>query len=172
VRDTQVVLLNGPAGVGKTTVGRALAALAPNGACIHGDCLKNFTVTRVEGAVEGGLGYKNGAVVAATFVAAGYDLVVFEYVFEQPSALDRFRAAFHAPAPVSLFTLWAPLEVVVARERGRPDRAPLGRRAVESYRAVERHLDQLGRRIDNVDASPHQVAATIYALCRDGVGRI
>ena len=35
--EPHVVILNGPAGVGKTTVGRARAALVPNGACIHGD---------------------------------------------------------------------------------------------------------------------------------------
>ena len=136
----RVVLFNGPPGAGKTTVGRALAALVPNGACIHGDCLKAFVVTRVEGAVESGLGYKNGAVVAATFVAAGYDLVVFEYVFERPEAVSRFLAAFHAPAPVYLFTLWAPLDVVVAREQGRLGREPLGPRVAQSCRAIEAHL--------------------------------
>ena len=52
----RVVLLNGPAGVGKTTVGIALASLVPNGPCIHGDQLRSFIVTRVDGTVEGGLG--------------------------------------------------------------------------------------------------------------------
>ncbi len=67
----RVILLNGPPGGGKTTVGRALASLFPNGACIHGDCLKHFVVSRVDGAVRGGLGYINGAAVAANFIEAG-----------------------------------------------------------------------------------------------------
>ena len=65
----RLILLNGPAGVGKTTVGRLLAGLVPNGACIHGDSLKDFVVSRVEGAVGGGLGYVNGAASLAPSVA-------------------------------------------------------------------------------------------------------
>jgi MoxR-like ATPase len=47
-----VVLLNGPAGVGKTTVGRRLAASARNGVCVHGDDLRRFVVTREPDAVH------------------------------------------------------------------------------------------------------------------------
>ena len=51
----RVVIVNGPAGVGKTTIGRLLAARAANGVCIHGDALADFIVTRVAGSVEQGL---------------------------------------------------------------------------------------------------------------------
>ncbi len=165
---SRVVLLNGPAGVGKTTVGRALAALVPNGACIHGDCLKRFVVARTDGAVRDGLGYVNGASVAANFVDADYDLVVFEH----PSHVERFLASFHAPAPVHLFTLWAPLSVVVERERDRLDRERLGDRVVACYRAIETHLDHLGYRIDTVGLSPREAAAEIYRLCDEGLGAL
>ncbi len=173
IHDTaRVVLLNGPAGIGKTTVGRVLASLVPNGACIHGDCLKNFVVSRVGGTVLGGLGYINGATVAANFVDAGYDIVVFEYVFEHPAHVDRFLAAFPLPTPVHLFTLWAPLSLVVERERTRPDRERLGERVVACYRAMEPHLGQLGHRVDNVDRSAQDVAVHIHGLCKEGRGGV
>jgi chloramphenicol 3-O-phosphotransferase len=166
----RVVLLNGPAGVGKTTVGRALAATVPNGACIHGDCFKRFIVSRVEGTVAGGLGYTNGATVAASFVEAGYDLVIFAYVFERRANVDHFLATFGPPVPVHLFTLWAPLHVIMERERTRPDRKRLGRRVAACYRAIEQDLDQLGYRIENVDVPPHDVAREIYHLCTQDLG--
>lgn len=168
-----VVLLNGPAGVGKTTVGRSRAGLAANGACIHGDALAGFIVSRVEGGVESGLGYTNGATLAANFVA-GYDLVVFEYVFERRAHVERFVASFHPPAalPVHLFTLWAPLATVIAREQARPDRRPLGDRVERCYRTLEAALPELGHRIDNGVASPADVARAILRLCVAEIARV
>jgi len=160
----RVILLNGPPGVGKTTVGRMLAGLAGNGACIHGDCLKHFVVSRSEGAVTGGLGYINGATVSANFIAAGYDLVVFEFVFERLSHVERFLSAFHAPVPVHLFTLWAPLETVLAREQGRPNRAPLGDRVAACYETMARNLDALGARIETATIAPAVIAQTIHRM--------
>lgn len=166
----RVILLNGPPGVGKTTVGRALAGLVPNGACIHGDCLKHFVVSRVDGAVRGGLGYVNGATVATNFVEAGYDLVVFEFVFERPSHVDRFVSALSAPVAVHLFTLWAPLETVLARERSRPNREPLGDRVAACYETMAENLAMLGARIETARMPPEMIARTIRQLAKEHSG--
>lgn len=62
VVDQLVVLINGPAGIGKTSVGLRVAARAANGACIPCDTRKRFIVTRAEPiTVKLGLAY-----VAAT----------------------------------------------------------------------------------------------------------
>jgi chloramphenicol 3-O-phosphotransferase len=162
-RTQRVIVLNGPAGVGKTTTARALAKSVDNGACIHGDDLRDFIVTRREGSVRGGLGYRNGATIAANFIDAGYDLVVFEYVFESPAACEQFAAAYLCDAPVHFFTLWAPLEVVCRRERSRSGREPLGKRLQECYRAIDRHLDELGQVIHTDARTIDDVIAEIAA---------
>lgn len=167
---SRVILLNGPPGVGKTTVGNALASLVDNGACIYGDHLKSFIVSRVEGKVAGGLGYKNGAAVATNFIVAGYELVVFEYVFEKPTHVARFLEFFRLKVPVHLFTLWAPLKVIIEREQARQNRTKLGNRVVECYQTIERNLDQLGYRIDNTDAQPIEISKLIYYLSKENVG--
>jgi hypothetical protein len=78
-----------PPAFGKTSVGRALAALGRNAACVHGDQLRAFIVKRIDSEVGGqGLGYVNGGAVVANFIAAGYDLVVFN-VFEQPRHVKK-----------------------------------------------------------------------------------
>jgi chloramphenicol 3-O-phosphotransferase len=161
VREQRVVVLNGPAGVGKTTTARALAGGVDSGACIHGDDLRDFIVTRREGSVRGGLGYRNGATIATNFIDAGYDLVVFEYVFESPGALEQFATAYAGGAPVHLYTLWAPLEVIRRRERARAGRRPLGKRLEECYRAIDGHLYELGQVIHTDSRTVDDVVAEI-----------
>jgi hypothetical protein len=61
----RVVIVNGPASVGKTTTSRALAAIGRTGACVHGDDLKSFIVRR-DNPVATGLGYRNAPPSQAT----------------------------------------------------------------------------------------------------------
>jgi ribose 1,5-bisphosphokinase PhnN len=159
----RVVILNGPSGVGKTTIGRLLAGRARNGVCIHGDALAGFIVTREPETVEPGLAYVNGATVAANYVRAGYDLVVFEYVFEEAGHVQRFRDAYDARAPVHLFTLWAELAVVQARARGADRRRRSSERVTACHRAIEANLGSLGTVVDTA-GDPDAVAATLAGL--------
>src|SRR4051812_29558361 len=139
-----VVLVNGPAGVGKTTVGRRLAATARNGVCIHGDELKGFIVARDPRAVARGLSYAGGAALADVFLDAGYELVVFEFVFPSGRHVGRFQDALRTPTPLHLLTLWAPLTTVTAREATRPHREPLGSLVTQSWRELFANLAGLG----------------------------
>jgi chloramphenicol 3-O-phosphotransferase len=144
----RVVLLNGPAGVGKTIVGRRLAATARNGVCIHGDDIKHFVVNREPGTVLNGMTYAAGAVLANLYLDAGYELVVFEFVFNNRLDVTRFQDQLSANVPVHLLTLWAPLQTVQEREAVRPDRERLGQRVAECWHELHANLDELGTVID------------------------
>lgn len=146
----RIILVNGPAGVGKTTIARSLAARARNGVCIHGDSLKEFVVSRHDDTVEQGLSYIGGAALADVYLSAGYELAVFDFVFEERAHVDRFLGACRSEAPIQLFTLWTTLDVVVEREASRHGRAPLGERVQDCWRAMAQNLPTLG---DPIDAS-------------------
>lgn len=160
-------MLNGPAGVGKTTVGRRLAATVRNGACVHGDHLKRFVVAREPGSVQQGLGYVGGAALADVFLEAGYDLVVFEFVFERRLHVERFLGRLRSDVAVELLTLWAPLETVVARELGRPDRAPLGDRVAVCWNAMAAELPELGVVVDARGTVEEVVAEALRQMGRE-----
>lgn len=70
----RLVVVNGPTGVGKSTVAPLLAARVTNGASISGDDLKRFVVRRAEPpTVETGLTYVGAGALADVFLRGGYD---------------------------------------------------------------------------------------------------
>lgn len=132
----KVVIINGPAGVGKTTISKALAAKYQNSACIEGDQLKHFIVNRDSNIVAGRLSYKNGATLIHNFILANYECVIFEYVFENIDAIDYFLSFLKKEIPIFWFTLHASLKTVKARELVRANRERLGDRIDECYKGV------------------------------------
>ncbi|MBA3029091.1 MAG: hypothetical protein FP816_09825 [Desulfobacteraceae bacterium] len=169
---SKIVIINGPAGVGKTTIARKLALLGENSACIHGDDFKHHIVNRNLNTVATGLGYKNGATVANNFVNGGYDLVLFEYVFEDESHLPKFIHHLNVDCPVYLITLWANQEIVLDREANRAGRERLGTRVLECYAAMEQALGKLGLVIDTSDRSPDEVVKDIWEKLEKDEGLI
>ena len=139
----RVVLLNGPAGIGKTTVGRRLAERAANGVCIEGDSLKGFIVSRDQHRPRG-MAFRAAGALADVYLDAGFELVLVDFVFESERHVDAFRRSVSAGTAVQLVTLWAPLSVVTAREAVRPGRERLGARVGECWNAIHGSLDALG----------------------------
>lgn len=159
-----VIMLNGPAGVGKTTVAAHLARLVPGSVCIRGDDLRAFAPADARVHLGPGSTYRAGAALAAAYLRMGAPRVVFEYVFERAAHVDYFRDATPVGVPVHLITLWAPLEVIQAREAKRRDRRRLGLRVEECYRALEANLNQLGRLVPTAGLSADEVAECVHAL--------
>jgi len=150
----RVVVLNGPAAVGKTTVGPRLAATARNGVCIHGDDLAAFVVAHEPGTVAHGLVERGAAALADLYLTTGYELVVFEHRLPAPRDVDRFRRALRSTAAVRPVTLWAPLSVLLARGGGRE--------AETAWAQMDAHLAELGPVVD-ADAPVAQVVDAVLA---------
>ncbi len=144
---SQIVIMNGSAGVGKTTLSRTLAKDYTSSIVIHGDDLKNFIVNHPDG-MEKRLTYKNAAILAQSYIQSGFEIVIIDFVFERPEQVTHFKSFITDDIPVHVFTLWAELPIAILREHNRTGREALGMQVTHSHQAITKHIDQLGHKID------------------------
>ncbi len=170
----EIVIINGPPGVGKTTVARLLAGLLPGTVCIRGDDLRAFAPTDARQHMGGGSTYRAAAALATQYLTMGAPRVIFDYVFLRPAHLGYFLHALGVSAETSvhMFTLWGPLELVQARERQRVGREPLGAAVEECWREIAANRPVLGECLDNTAGVAEDTAQLIFSSVRRGAGRL
>ena len=145
-----IIVINGPAGVGKTTIARKLCELNNDSICIHGDSIKEFVVNRNNPEIEKQLAYKIGASLIDRYIEAGYKFIVFEFVFETCSHIDLMKKLL-AHLNVKYFILWDELENIILKEKKRINRLPLKNRVIECYTTLQRNI--LNMDIEVIDNS-------------------
>lgn len=148
----RVVVVAGPAGAGKSTLGRALAA-EMSAALLDLDDLTNPVLD----AVWNGPGHWNDPehravvrparyaalrAVAAAQVASGVDVVLVAPFTAELAGGDEWAALTSAVAPADLFVVWidAPADVLAARVRERADARDSGRESGPAAAPAIPHL--------------------------------
>lgn len=173
----RVIVINGPTGVGKTTVMSQLASRVPGSVSITGDALRRFAPSdpAVTRAMLGeGSTYRIGGQLAALYLRAGAATVFFDYVFDTPVHVEWFKTHLPPEASCHLITLWAS-EATTARRRERRARAgPLAHLAHDQYRSMEANLPALGHVLQTDELAPDEVCARILAEVfeQGAVGRV
>jgi predicted kinase len=152
--------------VGKTSVCRVLADSMPGTVTIRGDDLRAFAPDDARAHLGGGSTYRAGGPLAMAYLRMGATRVVFDYVFLRRSHVQHFRRSVDDPdTAISMFTLWAPLDVIQRRELGRPDRRPLGVAVRECWEEMDENRVHLGEFIDTSARDATAVAAALAAAC-------
>lgn len=167
---THVVIINGPAGVGKTTISANLARMLSGTINISGDAIRWFAPVDVGQYLGHGSTYRAGASLTSAYLGMGAPRIIFEYVFDAAEKVSRFCQWLPPETPVHLFTIWAPIETIVEREAARDGREPLGDLTIKTYRAVERNLRSLGCTIQNI-TSPEAAASEICVKIAESEGK-
>jgi predicted kinase len=164
VVEPEVLIVNGPPGVGKTSVASVLRRLHVGTVAISGDALRAFAPPDARAQLGGGATYRVGGALAAAFLALGATRVIFDYVFLRASHVRYFQDALPPSVTVRVFTLWAPLEAVLAREEARSGPPRLGLSVPDSYREMSQNIAQLGEIVDNSGLDLERAAERIHEL--------
>lgn len=147
-----VVVINGPAGVGKTTISKHLASSFPGTVSISGDAVRDFSPSDARDWLGPRSTYRASASLISSYLEMGARRVLFDYIFETRDSIEWFCGLLPEATPIHFFTVWAPLDTVVARETSRTGRERLGDRVLQTYEALHRNLHSLGAIVENTDA--------------------
>ncbi|MGA8117998.1 MAG: AAA family ATPase [Actinocatenispora sp.] len=103
----RVLVLTGPPAVGKTTIGRLLAAARPRCALVDVDDVRHMVVSGHsapwdgdDGRTQQALGVLNGCALANNFTGQGIDVVIVDVLTEDTAA--RYRQLLPDPLVVQL----------------------------------------------------------------------
>ena len=129
----KVVIISGPAGVGKSTTAKQLAQKMKRSAYVSGDDISHMTVSGRERPWESeranDLVWKNIVAVTENFLEAGYDVVVDWVAFWKD--VKRYTAQWiEQGVEVRYVILWAEQDVHVQRDLHRPTDSQMGERVI------------------------------------------
>jgi len=165
LRNYKIIIINGPPGVGKSTIAELLAQSSQNSVCIRGDDIKHWIVNRNSEELTKGLTYINGGTCCKNYFKAGYELIVFEYVFTKKVDVERFIENCGTRESCFLFTLIAPLSIIKQREKSRLNREGLGKAVDIAYDEIIKNKADLGTFINTEFISPQEICKLIHMRC-------
>ncbi len=165
-----VIILNGPPGVGKSTASRLLFTRRAGTVWIRGDDVRAFAPADARTHLGPGATHRASGALAATYIAMGARRVLVDYCFLQAAHVNRLVGALDPSVPVHVVTLWAPLAVVQERERARTGREPLGSAVEECYRDISGE-PAFAVRVRTESLAPTEVADAVERLIDTGSAR-
>jgi predicted kinase len=161
-----ILVLTSPAGAGKNTVAKVLAAQRERCAVIDVDVVRQMLVKPhkapwegEEGLAQQRLGVRNACALARNFVLSGTDVVILDVLSQETLTAYREALAGLNPKIVLLLPTW---EEVQRRNKMRTQYLTDGEiEMIYQSQAVLRGSDQ---QIDNTNLSPQEVADQLDKL--------
>ncbi len=162
-----IVILNGPCGIGKTTVAWALNARFDRAVMLDGDYIGAVHPFEIYDPDRITYLYRTLRHLVAFHVReGGYEHFVINYVFESPESLAELRRLLAGLAdPILTFRLRAAEEEIARRIRGREEDPEWYLRRFRELLAIQEtaaRRGDLGRPLDTTGLTPEAVVNCIW----------
>lgn len=168
----KIVIINGPSGVGKSTISNILSRSIKKGVHIDVDILRHLVANSRLVREQIDLAYRNAAALADNFLGAGYAVIV-DGVFPTGRDLAAFcRALKTGDAAVFAYTLSGKLQVLQQRDAMKTGTDRHRRRVKKLRNSMHAEADRLGIFIDTTDLGIMQTVEHIRKLLSRGEGKL
>ncbi|HEY0468622.1 MAG TPA: AAA family ATPase [Polyangiaceae bacterium] len=135
---SEVIIVNGPPGSGKTSVTAELRLLVRGTVAISGDALRAFAPADARMHLGGGATYRAAGALTRAYLELGAARVIFDYVCLRPAHFRYFEEALPVGLAPKVFTLWPALATLRERE------PPEGLQAADCQREMALNLAAMG----------------------------
>ena len=177
VRDSKmtsrkIIIINGPSGVGKSTVSHILSRSVKKGVHIDVDILRHLVAEHrlTRGQID--LAYRNAAALTDNFLEAGY-MVIVDGVFPTGKDLGIFcRALKTRNAAVYGYTLSGDVQVLQQREEMKTGSGKLRQHVRKLHNSMHADAGNLGVFVDTTDMGIMETVGHMRKLLARGIGRI
>lgn len=168
----KIIIINGPSGVGKSTISHILSRSIKKGVHIDVDMLRHLVANPRLVREQIDLAYSNAAALADNFLNAGYTVIV-DGVFPTGRDLAAFcRALETEDIAVFAYTLSGKLQVLQQRDAMKTGSDRHRRRVKKLRNSMHAEADSLGAFIDTTDLGIMQTVEHIKKMLNRGEGKL
>lgn len=164
-----IIILNGPCGVGKSSVAKLISEQLEHPIYIKGDDVLNMVVNSEIILENILLTERNVVSLVKNFAQSGYKNYVIDFVYEEQYCLKRFVTELKKfIRDVFVIRLFCDLEENVRRDSERSSEDICGKeRVIELNQVFSNVGDQLGHAIDNSALSPIRTVELIMDFVKN-----